>query len=408
AQAGRDLALYRNTRDLYLDRHYYHPTNGSYLAAPRYLAPGADAPVWQQTLPRAAGRDAMVLLHPESDQEVAALTRIYPHATVDYLLAPRDSRPLMYTVFVPAADRNVRPGVHATLSNPALITGVTLDENLPGLSYDWGQAGARPGHLVVTTTLRVEHWEGFTYQWQSATGSPHAGGFLIDRMPVAPGVPLWLTTGLHSITVSDTVTTRAGLSQLLRTPVGGGVAKPLPSDALFDPREIEPQGLTALFRPGSEVSLAIPAHRLDPLVNFCFQATGTPLPRPYTAEWIGQLRIPQAGIYWLGTEQGGKSRLYIDDQLILTNRDTGILTGTSRSLLAGWHGLRLLMQDAGGPGASFMRLYWAPPGRPRSILPGAFLWPFQDSLPEDSAAHPNWPTLDQATGPPPQVCSGIP
>ncbi|MGI8587843.1 MAG: glycosyltransferase family 39 protein [Chloroflexia bacterium] len=402
AEIGHYLAHYSATRDIYVDLPYYYKEVGRYPAAVAYLAPGAQVVEWKHTIPLNGNRDATVLLHPVSEREVPTLTRLYPHATVDLLLVPHDPRPMLYTVSIPAADIEAAQGVHAAVYAPGAAQ-PREELKIPGLEFDWSREIAGPGTVYLTATLRVDEWAGYTYEWQPAGGTADSSGFLLDGYSRPPGIPIWLATGLHSIIVTDTVKTAIGISQLVRTPADtshGGRSEAIPTANLFDPRRVEPSGLTVLFRNGISFGVPVAAQRIDTQVDDCFTADAPPLPLPYTAEWIGQLYIPMTGTYGFAGKQTGKFRLYLDGELVIRNVVSGRLGEAQLRLAAGWHQIRLLMQDSDKPAASYMHLYWTPPGYTRSIIPSAFLWPFANLLPETT-----WrPTLDQAAGLSEQEC----
>jgi sugar lactone lactonase YvrE len=191
---------------------------------------------------------------------------------------------------------------------------------------------------------------------------------------------------------TDTVQSGSGASQFIwSTP--GGSQETLPPSNLFDPRRIEPHGLTGILRAGVSFDAVPAAGRVDPVISFYFHQTL--LPRPYTVEWSGKLYAPVDGVYVFGTEQLSSSRLSLDGTEIINNGAINNMMESSQTLKAGWHDIKLLYTD--GDQSSHMYLYWVPPGRGRSKIPAAFLFPQMGQYP-DNPESGSLPTLDQSDG----------
>src|SRR5262249_59896693 len=161
-----------------------------------------------------------------------------------------------------------------------------------------------------------------------------------------------------------------GVAQLLWG-LTGTAMQPLPDANLFDPRRIEPHGLTGLYRAGKSPTGPVRMARVDPVISVYFQVT--PLERPYNVEWRGRLYIPETGTYGFMTEQISESRLEIDGSEVIVNQQENGALSANVPLTAGWHTLRLLFSDHAN--YSHIYLYWPPPNQGQSIIPSAFLWP---------------------------------
>ena len=393
-QAARVVARYSGTRDVYVSPVYYD------LPTIKYLAPGAPVIEWPglQILPfnNKTDRDIMLVLAPESAADLTLFARLYPHATFEPLLAPSSSAPLAYTIYIPAADVQALHGVRATFY-PEGSTTPGDDSTAPTFQYDWGSAKPPGGTIRLSATLKTDSFGDYRFEWQSGVALTHSE-LLVDGYEVSAGQPISLGTGLHSIVVTETVSIPstgqrpAGISRLLWTPPNSN-AGPIPADRLFDPRRVEPHGLTAFLRRGTGFTTEPVDGRVDPVISFYFQRI--PLERPYTTEWVGRLYVPETGHYVLSTEQISTSRLIIDGNEILDNYQTNAVLDAPVDLTAGWHDIRLLFQDLAD--YSHIYLYWTPPSGVRSIIPSAFLWPRMGrypSQPESGA----FPTLDEANG----------
>jgi streptogramin lyase len=175
--------------------------------------------------------------------------------------------------------------------------------------------------------------------------------------------------------------------------VPGGAQQPMPASNLFDPRRIEPRGLTALLRSGTSFDTVPNNGRVDPVISFYFHQTL--LPRPYTVEWNGKLYVPEDGIYTLGTENLSSSRLFLDGKEIINNNAINNMMEAQANLTRGFHDLHILYTDLDQ--ASHMYLYWTPPGRGHSKIPAAFLFPQMGQYLDRPESGP-LPTLDQSDG----------
>lgn len=383
-EAARVLAQYSSQYDVYVSPVYFN------LPLSRYLAPNAKPVEWpgMYQIPLKPGRGAVLALDPPSSADLAYIKRVYPHATVQPLLAPSSNDPLMYTVFITSTDLSALSGVHATLYNAG--SAVPREEKtLPTLEYNWGAQGGKPGTLRMTATLQAPSYGSYTFQVQGASGQ---ASLLVDGYVLTGTKPITLGTGLHSIVVTDTVKSATGISSLMWSPPGAA-PQPIPAANLFDPRKIEPRGLTVVFRKGTGFTAQPEAGRVDPVVSFYFQQT--PLQRPYTAEWSGRLYVPTAGLYGLATEQLSTSQLFLDGKEVITNNQPNNAQEAQATLTAGWHRIRLDYKDLDN--FSHMYLYWTPPGSSRSIIPSAFLWPEMGSYPTKPESG-GWPTLAEANG----------
>jgi PA14 domain len=279
---------------------------------------------------------------------------------------------------------------------------------LSEFSYDWAKSGTASGRLHLTSTLRVDAYGRYGFEWRNAGGSPAPADLLIDAYSITAKQPVTLSRGLHSLSVSSDARGQTGVSRLFWTPLGSpappgqgqaqepapaGEATAVPASNLFDPRLVTPHGLTAAFRPGQGFDDPPTLERIDAVVSFYFQET--PLPRPYTGEWTGRIYIPQAGDYTFGTQQISTSELSIDGQTVLSNEAAGNYQERILTLKAGWHDIRLRYKDHDNYSNVF--LYWTPPGRTKSIIPSSFLWPLMAHYPDELQGR-DAPTLDQSDG----------
>ncbi|MEO6457260.1 MAG: PA14 domain-containing protein, partial [Chloroflexia bacterium] len=388
-EAGRVTARYGSTHDVYISSVYFK------LPPSQYLAPDPSALEWKgmHTLPLevAPERGIVLVLDPQSAADIARIERIYPNATFELLRAPGlDPTPLVYTVIIPASDVSALFGVHASLYDGA--GGEPREEKtLPGVEYNWDGPGVKSGTLRMTSSLKVDKTGEFKFDLESAGGPSDLKGLLVDGYDVSAGTPISLGIGLHSIVVTDTVTTPKGITRVTWA-VEAGQFAPIAPAMLYDPRKIEPRGLTGSYRKGQGFDTQPALMRVDPVISFYFQIT--PLERPYTVEWLGSLYVPETGVYGLSTEQLTSSRLFVDGNEILVNSQQNAMLEARLDLNKGWHDIRLLYSDL--QNYSHVYFYWSPPGREMSIIPSAFLRPMMGRYIEPESGP--LPTLDESNG----------
>jgi len=260
------------------------------------------------------------------------------------------------------------------------------------------QEAAGLSGVRLSTTLKVDDYSGYKFQLAGPDATkPVTGSVLVDGFDVSAGTPISLGVGLHSVVVSGTVGSSAGAegTNMLRLLWGKAAAtdmQPISDAYLFDPRKVEPRGLTAAFRQGGLFNGPAMMSRVDPTVSFYFHLT--PLTRPYTGEWSGKLYAPVDGIYKFATEQISHSQLFIDGKQVLANDQSNTMLSEQLNLTKGLHDIRVLYEDA--ESFSHMYLYWTPPGmQDQYIIPSAFLLPVMGSYPD----HPesgSWPSIEEA------------
>jgi hypothetical protein len=377
-----------------------------------FLAPDIETLTWPGTdaIPLTSTRSAgaVIILDPSSAADISAFARVYPHANFEIQTAPNSSEPIAYAVIVPASDSQMAHGVLAGIDGGDPDRPGTTDTTsiLTEFSYDWAKSGAASGRLHLTSTLRVDTYGSYDFEWRN-DGAPSApADLLIDGYGITAKQPVTLSRGLHTLTLSADIRGQTGVSRLLwsqpgppgppdqpQGPAPAGEMTAVPASNLFDPRLVTPHGLSAAFRPGESFDGPPTLERIDSVVSFYFQET--PLPRPYTGEWSGRIYIPQAGDYRFGTEQVSTSELSIDGQTIIANDAAGHYQEQNLPLEAGWHDIRLRYKDQDNYSNVF--LYWTPPDRGKSIIPSSFLWPLMAHYP-DKLEGRDAPTLDQSDG----------
>ncbi len=122
-----------------------------------------------------------------------------------------------------------------------------------------------------------------------------------------------------------------------------------------------------------------PVHRLDATVNFDWEL-GEPIAGVqkdyFSARWSGQLEAPVSGKFTFHLDADDGARLWVGDRLVCDAwriSDSSEISGTMDLQAGQRYDLRLEYYDNLGP--AHLRLSWAGPGIPKSIVPRSQLHP---------------------------------
>ncbi len=128
--------------------------------------------------------------------------------------------------------------------------------------------------------------------------------------------------------------------------------------------------------------------RLDAVIDFDWKS-GAPMPgippENFSDRWEGQLEAPVTGKYTFYTESNDGVRLWIGGHRIIDqwNNHSNLIHEGGMELQAGKrYALKMEHYEQGGTAVA--RLFWRPPGKPRAIVPGEYLYP----PPEDAQPSP--------------------
>ena len=138
--------------------------------------------------------------------------------------------------------------------------------------------------------MKVDAFDRYTFGLKGESEFAPTGSIMVDGFEVSASTPIaTLGRGLHSVVLTATLATTStatqpGMIELLwETLANQPKRQPIDSAMLFDPRKIEPRGLTGLFRQGQSFDTEPSEGRVDPTISFYFHVT--PMVRPYTADW---------------------------------------------------------------------------------------------------------------------------
>ena len=147
---------------------------------------------------------------------------------------------------------------------------------------------------------------------------------------------------------------------------------PIPPSAFLLP-PITNNGLLGRFYANPQWEGTPAFTEIDPWVDFYFHIT--PLPRPYTIEWVGSINIPIDGHYLFGLESIDESSLWIDNKQVIDDQRPNQYQEAGIDLAPGLHPIRIRYADR--TGYTHIHLYWTPPGGEREIIPQKMLFPPQ-------------------------------
>jgi hypothetical protein len=385
-----DLVQYGNTHVVYVSdaKANYQPSI--------YRAPNVPIIPWpsMSIFPLTNPKDTEIILTDIDSRDIVSIKRAYPNARVDVVYGPNRDQPQIFQINVPAGDisglRGVREWVYGKDPGKPVAEQVLSAFQLDPASLAQSQA-SQASSVRLSSTLKTDSYGKYSFRWQGPDGKAAPGQVLVDGFDATASSPITLATGLHSVVVSSTIAGASGTDQLLMAGQDGNYT-PIGGDVLFDSRKIQPHGLTANFRQGTDFNAPVVLSRIDSNVSFFFHIT--PLPRAYTGEWVGKIYIPTTGTYTFYTEQISQSHLQIDGKELISNSGANSMESAAAQLTAGLHDIRLLFLDQDG--FSHVYLYWTPPGMSgQFIIPSAFLLPVRGTY-ADEPESGKWPTLDEA------------
>ncbi len=348
----------------------------------RFLSPGTRGPN-SLALPDAmpirasADRPAAVFTHPDDYRVHQEARRIYPKATFKSLSRKAGEPPVYHLAVLSREDVASAQGLmlyYCAGPEKGCDQAPLRVEEVGTVDVDWSTAPpVRPPF--------VAEWQGILYAPRHGTYRLHLetsakGSLEIDGEQVLTGgghqrSDRRLAQGNHLFRL--TVYAESGRERVrLSWEPPGQTRTPIPQNAFYRPPAATHNGLLGKYYPNPHWSGSPAFLRIDPVLDTYFHLT--PLPRPYSVEWTGQIEVLSGGPYTLGIRSVGKAQLFIDGQSILITGISNQLVGAKISLAAGLHPIRVLYQDT--LQRSGIHLLWTPPGDPSPVpIPARVLWP---------------------------------
>ncbi|MFN8534283.1 MAG: PA14 domain-containing protein [Dehalococcoidia bacterium] len=366
----------------------------------RFLAPDApegklfnaatDLPV------RGSAQRTVFFLDPQEQAPFAQLRQYYPSARVEEIRPPFGGAPLVRMVTLSPSDVLAVQGIEARYfaggepkARPDLTrreTGIDLDPTTVGVAV--------PVLAEWRSTLHVPEYGEYRL---ALDGGPDAELFL-DGSRLAGGgesIRLPLAAGNHALIVRAIAASPGAPVRLRWEPPGENLTT-IPPNLYYLP-PVSAAGLLGKYYRNADWAGDPTLMRIDPQIGSYIHIL--PMPRPYSVDWSGKIRIDQAGVYRFGTEQISTSQFFLDGRLIIDNRNGNDLREADVQLDLGLHDIQFKFLDRDS--YSHVYLYWTPPGREREIIPSALLLPPQGAdLPvaERLPAGPSNPAVRIPTG----------
>ena len=357
AQAAQALRPLAASSAVYLaDSWLNHPTI-------RFLAPeiSIPRPIDPTTVPFVEDQ-SMVYFAPGTQNVIADdLERIYSDGEIDHYRLPIDGSIVGLSFKAPSSVIADEHGV--TLRVTTADRTRQQRQVIESFDVSWplavGTASTGTLDLSGTASAPVEGW--YRLRLDGPPGSQlEVNGLVV--LEAGQERQVFLARGSQRVRVVAQVAepTRVRLSW---APPGAAELEPIPPERLFREQRAA-DGLLAYYIPGTASNgppLRVQVDRFIQRLD-----SEPPLPRPYTAVWVGTLDVPKTAIYRLALDASGPASVWIDDQPVVTgvrSRDDV----ASALLTDGDHNIRIKFADE-GPTTRF-DLLWAAPGEPLTSIP---------------------------------------
>ncbi len=242
--------------------------------------------------------------------------------------------------------------------------------SLSSLDIDWTMdyPGPPPFYVEYSGNLFAPRYGIYQFELQSPAEisiSLDGETFLhSDEGKVSGSIEL--PKGLHPIKI-DAVGTYGKFNLSWQIPQGERLT--ISEEYLFQPSVVA-NGLLGSYYANDSWQEPAVIKQIDPFLHFYFH--NPPLPRPYTIEWTGQIKIDHAGEYEFGLESIDASQLYIDENLLVDNQTPNQYQGKPLNLSKGFHSIRIRFSDF--TGNTHINFYWTPPGSDRTYVPSEVLF----------------------------------
>ena len=303
---------------------------------------------------------------------------LYPNAQFRVDNTP-NGNPALYSVLISPEDIQRLQGVTARYWNGDSPQGepiLTQDEK--SIQADWSNQPptATPFIAQLETTLYAPQ----SGKYELILHTPAKATLWLDNQTLLSGsgeqrVIRQLAQGDHALRIEA----QSGDGQVdlqWRTPdTKGGLtneATSIPASSLYLPSLVSVHGLLGKYYNGDSWSEPPAFSRIDPFLDTYFHIT--PLERPYTVDWSGQIKIPADGDWTFGLRINGQAEVFIDDQLVVNATEPSENIEGTITLTAGQHPIHIRYLDY--LGSSRIHLYWTGSDGQKQIVPTDALLPY--------------------------------
>lgn len=307
-------------------------------------------------LPLAAkGNGALLLLDLHYESLLGYMAGLYPNAQVELAQGPGEL-PLFWQIRIPPADLAAHRGLLRTL---VTTDGKSTVEQVVGFDVP---DQAQIGEVQWAGSLQVP--ASGLYTLIPAHAQLFVDGLLWDA-------PRYLSRGLHEVHLRQS--DFSGRAPQLAWQLGDGAVTPVPHSAFFT-LDMPVQGLTGFYFAGDNWAGTPVFRQVTPFLLLAWPQN-EPLHHPFSAIFVGSLRIETAGTY--------RFRLHADDGVRFALDGVTLGEGLTPdqpnqfsvdvTLAPGLHDLRIdYFQRYGG---SALQFWWQPPGQGETPVPPDVLVP---------------------------------
>ena len=315
-------------------------------------------------------KDAVFFIDLDRKPVYEQLKKNYPQAVFTEYSAPNGNVAL-YEVYLTQADIQSIQGMDAKYySNPEMEGGAFRITTISQLSMDWtvDNTGTLPFYADYNGTLYAHRYGVYQFSIESPAGVE----FFVDGTLAFQGDgattngSVELAKGLHAIEIK--ASGEYGTFQVSWQPPEEEI-QVIPTANLYLPTVVG-NGLLGNYYPNANWEGSPVLKQIDPFIHYYFH--NPPLERPYTVEWLGRIKIDQAGTYELGTESIDAAQLYIDGNLILDNQTINQYQGVQIDLSEGFHDIKVRFSDL--TSHTHINFYWTPPEGERETIPSEVLY----------------------------------
>jgi len=368
AVAKQVVAAYQTDTPVYLSPRFYYfsplrflvhgaiqEKTGRYMLnePPYHLArPEEDLPIPN------AGSDALFLLDDYYRSVMDYFRSFYPDAQAETVLG-LSNIPLYFRVRVPQSDLAAIQGLDARFTH---ADGTVEQRVVANIDEDWQQQDVTSAEW--TGSLRLEHSGTYDLVGQgslqvSVDGQPWSGR-------------RFLCSGLHTLRVTQSDSKAQSLARLKWTlPDGSGAM--IPVQAFFRVR-VPTQGLTGYYYANQDWQGEPLCKKTTPFFLLSWPEQ-EPVQGPFSARFVGALRVTQPGKYHFVIHADDGARLSLDGKVIAEGLipDQPNDLELDESLTAGDHPIQLDYFQRGG--GSTLEFYWQSPDGPQVPVPPSALIP---------------------------------
>ena len=317
------------------------------------------------------GRGASLVLNEQSRGLYDEAKHLFPTASFTEVLPPMEGPPVLFIAHLdPKHIAEIRGVTARYYGNSDWGHDPLLVRKEDQLGADWTQETPLPLPFSVEwdSFLHVPTYGVYNFYLEA----PEPVEFFVSEVSVisrngAHPVPLVLAAGNHRVRLRA-VGGPGKVTLSWRAP--DGLAEPIPATRLYRHERLGHGLLGRYFGNGDWVEPA-EFSRID--ARFDRYVHVTPLPRPYTIEWIGKLAIPEDGIYGFSLESINESELWIGAISVARADQPNTLREGRITLAKGLHDIRVRFADR--TAYTHIKVFWQPPGSPRQILPIEALYP---------------------------------